>query len=430
MKYRVRPWWLACALLAGLLAACAAPSKPATTVTFMIFGDPAEQAAFKSVVDGFHASTSAVHVEIIAVPSQGDYMTRLAADVAAGSPPDVFLLNYRRMAQFYNAGTLEALGPRLQASDKLSEDQYYAVALDAFRSANGTLICIPQNISSQVVYYNKDMFDAAALPYPDPNWDWKSFRQTAAALTQPDRNGDGEPDQYGLGLEPRLIRTAAFIWQNGGELVDDPAQPARLTLDTPEAIEAIEFMMSLSLKDQVVPNKTSEMVQSHGDRFLSGNIAMYVDSRRIVPAMREVAKFNWDVAPLPRSKYQATVLHSDGYCLAKASKVQDAAWAFIEFAMGEEGQKRASQLGRTVPSLKSVAESPAYLDPAQPPAHPEVWLDAMAYLHVLPRVENWVAIERTADTEFELVYLGLQPLSTAIENVQRQSRQGFVPLGP
>ncbi len=428
--YKKTLFWLILLLSLFVTTACSslsAESTSATTVTFMIFGDPAEQAAFQSVVDGFHAINSDVRIEMIKMPDKFDYMARLTSDFAAGTPADVFLLNYRRMAQFYNRGALEPLGPKLQASDKLNEDQYYEVALDAFRDTQDTLICIPQNISSQVVYYNTDLFDAANVPYPKPNWRWEELRQTAKALTLADTNNDGEPDQYGLGLEPRLIRVASFIWQNGGELVDNPLEPTRLTLDSPEAVEAIDFMMSLS-KDNVVPNQSAEAIQTHGDRFISGNVAMYVNSRRIVPVLREIVDFNWDVAPLPQGKQPATVLHSDGYCLASASKVKDAAWAFIEFAMGEEGQKLASKVGRTVPSLKHVSQSEAFLDPTQPPKNAQVWLDVAPHLRVLPRLENWVAIERSAAIEFEQVYLGLQPYSFAISNVQDASLEGFIPL--
>jgi multiple sugar transport system substrate-binding protein len=394
----------------------------------MVFGDPAEQAAFRGVVESFHATNPANRVEIIALPEKLDYMARLSSDFAAGAPPDVFLLNYRRLAQFHNRDALESLGPKLQAHPQLDINQFYPIAIEAFSDAAGTLVCIPQNISSQVVYYNKDMFDAANQPYPDPNWTWAEFRQTALALTTPDTNNDNEPDQYGLGLEPTIIRVAPFIWQNGGELVDDVAQPTRLTLDTPPAREAMEFMMALSTVDQVVPNMNAEIVQTHGDRFLSGNIAMYVNSRRIVPVMREVAKFNWDVAPLPRGKQTAGILHSDGYCLAASSTVKEAAWEFIAFAIGEEGQKIASQLGRTVPSLRHVAESQAFLDPSQPPAQAQVWLDIAPHLRLLPRLENWVEIERAAGIELEQVYIGQQSLDVAINNIQNAAATSFAPL--
>lgn len=432
-------YWRICVLLALLIlvqTACAPiPSAPApssstpTTVTFLVSGGPAEQAAFEAVIASFHAQQTDIRIELNAVVSAGDFITRLTTDFAAGAPPDVFLINYRRMAQFYNRDAIEPVGPLLQNSTAFKEEDFYTMALDAFRDGQGTLICMPQNVSSQVVYYNKDIFDKAGLPYPDPNWTWEEFRQTAIALTLPDANDDTYPDQYGLGLEPVLIRMAPWIWQNEGELVDDPANPTHLTLDTPAAREAIQFVLDLAQEDGVVPNYSAEAVASHPDRFLASNIAMYVDSRVFTPTMRETVEFNWDVAPLPRGKQVANVLHSDGYCMASASQVKDAAWKFIEFALGEEGQLIAAQLGRTVPSLRSVAESPAFLDPENPPASAQVWLDNMEEnMRVLPKVENWIAIERTAATDLEQAYLGLETLDEIIANIEAAAAEGFVPI--
>jgi multiple sugar transport system substrate-binding protein len=400
-----------------------------TTVSMLVSGGPAEQAAYQAVVDRFNASQSAVRVEFNAVVSTGDFITRLTTDFAAGTPPDVFLMNYRRLAQFYNRDAVEPLGPYVEQSTLLNIDEFYTEALAAFRDSQGTLICIPQNISSQVVYYNKALFDKAGIAYPSSDWSWEEFRQTAIALTLPDENGDTYPDQYGLGLEPVLIRMAPWIWQNGGELVDDPANPTRLTLDEPAATEAIQFVLNLAQKDGVVPNYSAEAVASHPDRFLAGNIAMYVDSRVFTPTMRETVTFDWDVAPLPRGKQAANVLHSDGYCMASASTVKEAAWRFIEFALGEEGQTIAAKLGRTVPSMRRVAESAAFLDPTQPPANARVWLDNMEQnMRVLPKMENWIAIERTAAIELEQAYLGLQTLDALLDNIEATAAEGFTPI--
>lgn len=412
-----------------LLVGCAGSNDSGPeTVTFMVFGDPPEQHVYQSVVEAFEAQHPDIDIDLIGLPSKPDYLARLSADFAAGAPPDVFLLNYRRLAQLHNRGALEPLGPLLQASSKLSEDQFFEVAIDAFRDSTGTPVCIPQNISSQVIYYNKDMFDAAGMPYPDPNWTWETFRQTALALTLPDTDSDGEPDQYGLGLEPTLVRMAPFIWQGQGDLVDDAEQPTRLTLDTPEAKAAMQFVLNLAQVDEVVPNATAEVMQAQDLRFYEGNIAMYVNSRRIVPTMREIATFNWDVAPLPKGAQTASILHSDGYCLARHSKVKDAAWTFIEFAMSPEGQTLAGKLGRTVPSLKVVAESPVFLDPNQAPANAQVWLDAVPHIRVLPRIGNWVAIERVAGVEFERAYMQHTTVDDAIYAIQNVSKVGLVPL--
>ena len=68
------------------------------------------------------------------------------------------LLNYRRYAAFAAKGALEPLGPYLARSTVIRETDFYPQAMEPFRW-HGTLMCIPQNLSSLVVYYNRDLFD-------------------------------------------------------------------------------------------------------------------------------------------------------------------------------------------------------------------------------------------------------------------------------
>ena len=118
---------------------------------------------------------------------------------------------------------------------------------------NRTLMCLPQNLSSLVVYYNKNLFDAAGLAYPSDDWTWDDFVSTAKALTK-DTDGDGLTDQFGIGTEASIFRLAPMIWQNGGDIVDDPVNPKRLTLDTPAAKEALQWFIDLQVKHKVMPD--------------------------------------------------------------------------------------------------------------------------------------------------------------------------------
>ncbi len=135
-------------LLAGCVPLQPTGARPAggepITVQFSLFGGPADQAVYQAVVDAFHAKAvsvdgAPVRVELLGIPSAGDYMTRLTMDFAAGMPPDVFMLNYRRMTQFYNSGAMEPLGPWLTKSAALEEEDLYDVALDAFRDREGSI---------------------------------------------------------------------------------------------------------------------------------------------------------------------------------------------------------------------------------------------------------------------------------------------------
>ncbi len=370
----------------------------------MVFGDPAEFNAYKELVDTFNAQQTEIHVELTHVPSPKEYRTRLVTEFAAGSPPDITLMNYRRYAGFAANGMLEPLGPYLAQSALISQNDFYDVAMDAF-IWQGTLMCLPQNISSLVVYYNQDLFDAAGLPVPPDEWTWAEFVDTAVALTQ-DFDSDGTIDQYGLGVEPSLFRLAPFIWQNNAPLVDDTVRPTRLTLTRPPTLAALQWFTDLHNVHGVVPGRIEEAAQDSESRFLSGTTAMFLNSRRGVPTYREIDSFTWDVAPLPHGKTSAGILHSDAYCLSTTAVDKNAAWSFIEFANSEAGQTIIAGSGRTVPSLKSVAESAAFLDPTQPPSRANVFINNASILRRVPIISTWQEIESVADEEIERAYYG------------------------
>ena len=410
-----------------ILSACASPPAPAADtapavssdtsevagkVSFMVFGDPAELKAFQGLVAAFEEKFPSVDVELIHIPSQSDYRKRLSADFAAGIPSDVVLLNYRRFGPFAAKGALEPIGPYLQASEVISQTDFYPEPMAPY-NWQGQQWCLPQNLSSLVVYYNKDLFDAAGLAYPDPDWTWSDFLATAQALTK-DTDGDGTIDQYGLGTETTFLRLAPFVWQNGGEIVDDPVNPSRLTLDSPAAVEAFTWFTDLQNKHHVVPSAVEEQAEDSESRFMNGRTAMYFNSRRVVPTFREITGFDWDVAALPQQSQKANVLHADAYCMAKATKDKDAAWKFIEFANSVEGQTIVAASGRTVPSLKSVAESPAFLEPNAKPANSQVWLDVVPFTRPMPVTANWIDVEEIVDSEFDRAYYGSASIDEAI----------------
>src|SRR5262249_46768046 len=102
----------------------------------------------------------------------------------------------------------------------------------------------------------------------------------------------------------------------------------------------------------------------------------------------------------------ASVLHSDAYCMSAASANKATAWDFVEWANGFEGQPIVARLGRTVPSLKAVADSPAYLDPSGPPANSRPVLAVARTIRLVPVLAEWPAIERVLNDEIERAFWG------------------------
>jgi multiple sugar transport system substrate-binding protein len=392
-------------------------------VRFQTFGDPAEQKVFEQVVEGYKAANPNVKVSIDHIANQGDHISKLTASLAAGTPPDVFLINYRRYGQFASRGVLEPLGNYLAKSVTVKASDYYTPSLEAF-TFQGTLQCIPQNISSLSVYYNKNLFEQYNVPLPKADWTWQDFLNAAKALTK-DTNGDGRPDIYGLGTDLQLIRLAPFIWQNNGELVDNYEKPTRMTIDTTAAREAFQFFVDLSLVHKVAPTQAEAQAEALDSRFLNGKLGMWLGSRADTPTFRTIKGFTWDVNPLPGNKSRATILHSDAYCMAAASKNKDATWDFIQYALGPQGQTIASKLGRIVPSLKSIANSSAYLDPSQPPANSKMYLDVIPTIRRIPVSAAWPAVESAANAELERAFYGQQSVDDAIRKITERANAEF-----
>jgi multiple sugar transport system substrate-binding protein len=346
----------------------------------------------------------------------------------------VFLINYRQFGQYAARGALAPVAPYLAQSESVAAADYAPIAMDAFKFG-GDQVCMPQNVSSLVVYYNVGLFETNEVALPAAGWTWDEFVDAAKTLTQ-DTDGDGEIDLYGVVVEPVMYRMVSFVWSAGGEVVDDVDNPTRLTLDTPEAMDGLEKFISLGAAEHnVVPPEAEVAAEDDGTRFMRGGAAMFLQSRREVPTLRQIEGFTWDVAPLPVIAEPATVLHSDAFCMAEAAEDHDAVWSFIEYAVGEEGQRILAETGRIVPALESVANSDVFLqgkfgDTAQdsaalPPANSQVFLDNVAVMHRLPSISTWPEIEDAFNAEFDRAFYEPIDIPAAVAAAAQNSQDAF-----
>jgi multiple sugar transport system substrate-binding protein len=408
------------------------PAKLSGEITFLTNEDPDGLQGYKDIVTAFNKIQPDVKVTLNNIPDANDFLKRIAADFAAKTPPDVFVINYRRFGQFAIKGVLEPIDVYLAKSQTIKTTDFYPNAFDAFKFRDKPY-CIPQNLSSLEIYYNKKLFTAANVPMPKAGWTWADFLKAARALTK-DTNGDGKPDQYGVSTAPQLIRLAPFIWAHGGELVDDAVKPTKLMLDMGAGLEAFKWFVELQTKEHVVPSKADEASESSQARFQKGTLAMFFQSRVVTPELRQTIKdFEWDVAPMPSDKNTATILHSDGYCMTSAAKNKEAAWVFIEFANGAEGQKTIVTSGRTVPSLKSVAESALFLNPSASPVNSKVYLDMAPNIRRVPVLTTWLEVEDVVNKEIKRAFYGdasvEEAAQAAVQNTLSYFQQNLKDLG-
>ncbi len=387
----------------------AAGGAAATRITVQAAGGEGELAALQEVVDAFEATRPGTTVEFTGIPSQGDHVARLATGFAGGAPPDVFLLNYRRIGQFAERDVLEPadLGP-------IPREGLYPGPVEAF-TIDGTLACLPQNASSSVIYVNPALFERAGVDLPAADWTWEALEQAAQAL-----DAEGVP---AIGFDAEIRTVAPFVWTAGGEVVDDTAAPTRMVLDRPEGRAALTFLERL--QDYGV-DATSRAAVEPADRFAQGDLAMYVDSRRAVPNFRGLDGLRFDVVPLPRSEAgtpSRSLLASDAWCVSKGAPAL--ATELAQYAVGEQGGAVLARSGRTVPSLRSLAQSPDFLAPDQDPRSSQVFLDVLPDLRRLPHVRQEDEAEELANDLLAQYFAGQAGLDETVAAVGERTAAAY-----
>jgi multiple sugar transport system substrate-binding protein len=314
----------------GLALSIATPAFADTNLVFAFWGDPPEVPPFQKIAADYMAKHPDVHIELQNAPWSG-YFTKLDAELAAGGGPDVFFIT--NVPSYAARNTLEDLGPWI-AKTNFPIDQYVKDSL-RIHSLNGKLYSIPRDTATNVLYYNKDDFDKAGIKYPDGTWKWADLQAAAKKLTV---TSGGRVTRYGLVLESN--EWPMFVYQNGGSVFDDPVQPTTFTLGDDKGAAAIQWVADMINKDKSVPNfQESDQMGGTASMFTADQASMSITNASRLGSYAN-ATFKWAVAPVPAGPdgIKANEAGGAGFAMNANSKIKDAAWAFMQYLCGPDGQ--------------------------------------------------------------------------------------------
>jgi multiple sugar transport system substrate-binding protein len=353
-------------------------------ISYMMWGSPEELAVWEQIVADFEAAHPNIKVKVDVSDWDG-YWEKLKVLFASETPPDVFAMDAPLFPDWQGRGVLLNLQPYIDASPGFLDD-FYPVTLTNYKLPDG-YYGLPRDFQTIVIYYNKDMFDAAGLPYPKAEWTLEDMRQTAIKLTK-DTNGDGAIDQWGLGTDlwDMELFWSEVIWSYGGEIIN--ADRTKTLLGEGPARDAWQFIADLILVDGCMPDPDTATQYGY-DLFQAGVVAMWPMGHWALPDYLGV-DFKFDVVAFPTGPVsKATSVNSAGYVISKNSEHPQEAWELVKYALGPEGQKRLTELGLAIPTIKSVAENPIFLSQQTAPINQQVFLDSLAFAHVKPAFKGY-----------------------------------------
>ena len=388
------------------------------------WGGVEEAQIIQKAVDEFKKVHPGVEVELERSP-YGEYITKILTQFSAGRAPDVMAVNAEQMVAFASKGIFVDLKPYVDKDPSVNLKDFYPEAIDHY-TVNGVLTALPRDIAPiAVIYYNKKKFDEAGLTYPKNGWTTGQFLAAAQKLTKKDAGG--KTIQYGFLDDWPVWDVWAYTF--GGSLVDNEKNPTLCTLDSPPAIQGIQFRADLIQKYHVTPspaNMTAMGGVGNSDLFVNGSTAMFYSGIWFTPKFRQIKDFDWDVVefPLGPTGKRSFPLSAAGYAVLKGCQNPDLAYELVKFLAGETGQKLMAATGLTQPAMKTLAESPVFLD-GQTPKSKGFLVDAVKYGHFQPFDPNETEWYNQVGEALDRVWTGDDTAAKALKKVTAMINQKY-----
>jgi multiple sugar transport system substrate-binding protein len=417
------------AVFAVLAAACTSDSSSTTPTGGADGGEPVQieiwhgqsqtaKKAIDTLVAEYNDSQDGVEV----VSSSGgvttdEMLAKVTTSIAADTFPDI--------AYMYGSwGGNLATSPKI--ADLTEEVQDPAVAWDDFWPAasqtatvNGKVIGFPAIIDNLSVAYNKDVFDAAGVDYPSPDWTWDDFRTTAAALTDPDKNIYGV--NYPVtGSEDTVWRFWPFLWQAGGEVLNEDGTEA--TFNSTAGVEALTLWQQMAVTDgSVYLDPTDEKAEP---LFTSGHLAMFVTGPWEVPVFEE-NNMNWGDQVLPSydGVTHETVSGPDLWAVFDNGQANvDAAVDFLTWFSEPEQQLAWMTAAGSLPIRVSIEDDPGYQEYLDTYPGIQAMADNLANaVHTRPAVTQYPRISKSTGDAIAAVLLGEMEPQAALDQAVEQA---------
>lgn len=342
---RVTAIVLALTLLFSLCGCGAADGK--THLTFQIW-DVYQRDSMEAICDAYTAKNPNVVIEV-QVTSWNEYWTKLEAAAESNTMPDIFWMHTNQILYYTEFGKLADVTNLYDDVDpNFYQEHYSDISIANAQGFDGKMYGVPKDKDNIVLVYNKEMFDAAGVSYPDWDWTWDDLTDASQKIY--DATG-----KYGfMAYNDDQMGYWNFVYQAGGCILTE--DKTRGGFDQDGTRKAMEFYINLQKEnwcpDQTYFTETSPQTaffSEAGSMFLEGNWNLWNDVTSF-PDMQG----KWDIAPLPKcpdpaqGDGRATISNGLCYSTAAHGKTKDVVMDVLKFFGTEEAQNIASSYGAAI----------------------------------------------------------------------------------
>ncbi len=307
--------------------------EPNATITFSGWGDETEQKIYKDSIARFNKVCPNVTVKYEPIPA--DFQTKLKAQMAGGTAPDVFYVDDQLMTAFAPSGQLLALDEYM-AQAGVKRDDFIPALLTIF-TRDGKTYGLPKDWGTLGLVYLPEAFAEAGVAEPTEDWTWNDLRAAAQKIA-------ANKKIAGFCQGADWARFAPWAFSNGGAYASDDYKTARL--DTPEVKEMAKLVADMFFEGSLV--RPADIGASWcGEAIGKKLAAMTLEGGWMVNFMRQnYGDVKWKAVLIPKGpKTRADVIFTNAIGVNAASKFPKAAAAFTIYVTGKENQGEIVKTG-------------------------------------------------------------------------------------
>ncbi len=327
-------------ILVALAAGCGKGSADGKThLTFQIW-DVYQRDGMQAVCDAYTAQHPDVVVEV-QVTSWNEYWTKLEAAAISNQMPDIFWMHTNEILKYADYGKIADLTDLYDEVGQpgFFQEHFSEISLSNVQGSDGRYYGVPKDKDTVGLVYNKEMFDAAKVPYPDETWTWDDLCDASQKIY--DATG-----KYGyMAYGDDQLGYWNFVYQNGGCILSEDNITGGF--DQQATIDAMRFYMDLQ-KNDWCPDQNYFAETAPGTAFFSEQGAMFFEGNwNILQEMNNYPNMQgkWDVAVLPKCPNpangdgRATISNGLCYATSPTGKNYEIVKDLLRFMGSEEGQR-------------------------------------------------------------------------------------------
>jgi multiple sugar transport system substrate-binding protein len=236
--------------------------------------------ATKKIIERFTAATG-IQVELVGV-DEDQFNQTLTSAAAAGELPDVIGSQPLASVRTLSTNQLVDTAATAEVVQELGADTFDQRALELTRDGDAQL-AVPSDAWAQLLYYRKDLFDAAGLPAPTS---YEAILNAARTLNKPGLAGFAGATAAGDAFTQQTFEHVALA--GGCELVDPAGE---ITIAGPPCVGAFTFYRDL-INNYSVPG--AQDVDTVRATYFAGQAAMIIWSTYLLD---ELAGLRNDALP-------------------------------------------------------------------------------------------------------------------------------------